>query len=74
MKAEMSNQVLQFYGTYYKYKGSDNIDPSLNIGRFEYTYCSDLIVTMLFDKMEEKIFSRVKLLTKKRKQVPKLSL
>ena len=70
----MLNQVLQFYGTYYQYKEVDNIDPSLSIGRFDSAYCSDLVVIMPFDKVEKKLFSRVKILTKKRKQVPKLNL
>ena len=65
LKAGMSNQILQFNGTYYKYKGADNNDPGLTIGGFGSAYCSDLVVAMIFDKVKKKLFQRVKLLTKK---------
>ena len=61
LKTGMSKQIVQFDGTYYKYKGNDPNDPGLTIGGYESAFGSDLVVLMLLDIIEPKLFTQIKL-------------
>ena len=61
LKTGMSKQIVQFDGTYYKYKGNDPNDPGLTIGGYESAFGSDLVVSMLFDIIKPKLFTQIKL-------------
>ena len=52
----MPYQVLQFNGKYFRYKGTSIEDLGLTIDRFKSAFCSNLLVRMIFDKLERKLF------------------
>ena len=56
LKLGMSTQIVQFNGTYYKYIGNDEQDPSLTIGGYESAFLSDLLVAFVFKVINPKLF------------------
>ena len=74
LKTGMSHQILQFQGKYYEYKGANADDPGLTIGGFESAFSSDIVVAFLLETLHDKVFKKVLLKTKKRKQKAELHI